>query len=183
MNEWGIPSFYLHSMAYEFAGKLTKKGMRVPDLAFAGGFSDEPGVFKALAMGSPYVKAVCMGRGLMIPGFVGKNIEKWIKEGDLPKTVSKYGNNIEEIFVCYEELKEKYGARVKDIPMGAVGIYTYTQKFKTGLQQLMAGSRNFRLSTMSRDDLMALTPEAADVSGIDYVMAARYDEAMGALLD
>jgi len=183
MNEWGIPSFYLQSLAYEFACKLEKKGYRVPDLAMAGGFSDEPGVFKALAMGNPYFKAVCMGRGLMIPGMVGKNIEKWIKEGDLPKTVSKYGNNIEEIFVCYEELKEKYGARMKDIPMGAVGIYTYTQKFRTGLQQIMAGSRNFRLSTMSREDLMALTPEAAEVSGIDYVMGARYDEAMGALLD
>jgi hypothetical protein len=36
---------------------------------------------------------------------------------------------------------------------------------------------------MGRDDLMALTPEAAEVSGIDYVMGARYDEAMGALLD
>ena len=183
MNEWGIPSFYLQSLAYEFACKLDKKGFRVPDLAMAGGFSDEPGVFKALAMGDPYFKAVCMGRGLMIPGMVGKNIEKWIKEGDLPKTVSKYGNNIEEIFVCYEELKEKYGARIKDIPMGAVGIYTYTQKFRTGLQQIMAGSRNFRLSTMCREDLMALTPEAAEVSGIDYVMSARYDEAMGALLD
>jgi glutamate synthase domain-containing protein 2 len=183
MNEWGIPTFYLQSLANEFACKLDKKGFRVPDLAMAGGFSDEPGVFKALAMGTPYFKAVCMGRGLMIPGMVGKNIEKWIKEGDLPKTVSKYGNNIEEIFVCYEELKEKYGARMKDIPLGAVGIYTYTQKFRTGLQQIMAGSRNFRLSTMSRDDLMALTPEAAEVSGIDYVMGARYDEAMGALLD
>ncbi len=47
----------------------------------------------------------------------------------------------------------------------------------------MAGSRNFRLSTMTRDDLMALTEEAADVSGIEYVMSARYDEAMGQLLD
>ena len=72
---------------------------------------------------------------------------------------------------------------MKEIPMGAVGVYTYAQKFRTGLQQLMAGSRNFRLSTMSRDDLMALTPEAAEVSGIDYVMSARYDEAMGQLLD
>jgi len=183
MNEWGIPTFYLQSLAYEFACKLDKKGYRVPDLAMAGGISDEPGTFKALAMGSPYFKAVCMGRGLMIPGMVGKNIEKWIKEGDLPKSVSKYGNTIEEIFVCYEELKEKFGPRIKEIPMGAVGLYTYTQKFKTGLQQIMAGSRNFRLSTMSRDDLMALTPEAAEVSGIDYVMSARYDEAMGALLD
>jgi glutamate synthase domain-containing protein 2 len=183
MNEWGIPTFYLQALAYDFAEKLAKKGMRIPDLAMAGGFSDEPGVFKALSMGSPYFKAVCMGRGLMIPGMVGKNIEKWIKDGDLPKTVSKYGNNIEEIFVCYEELKEKYGSRIKEIPMGAVGIYTYTQKFRTGLQQIMAGNRNFRLSTITRDDLMALTEDAAEVSGIEYVMAARYDEAMGALLD
>ena len=129
-------------------------------------------MFKAIALGSPHVKAVCMGRGLMIPGFVGKNIEKWIKEGDLPKSVSKYGNNVEEIFVCYEDLKEKFGPRMKEIPMGAVGVYTYAQKFRTGLQQLMAGSRNFRLSTMGREDLMALTEEAAGVSGIEYVMSA-----------
>jgi glutamate synthase domain-containing protein 2 len=183
MNEWGIPTFYLQSLACEFATKLEKKGYRVPDLAMAGGFSDEPGVFKALAMGSPYFKAVCMGRGLMIPGMVGKNIEKWLKEGDLPKSVSKYGNTIEEIFVCYEELKEKFGSRIKEIPMGAVGIYTYTSKFRTGLQQIMAGSRNFRLSTITRDDLMALTEDAAKVSKIKYVMKARYDEAMGQLLD
>ncbi len=183
MNEWGIPTFYLQALTYEFAQKLEKKGYRVPDLAMAGGFSDEPGVFKALAMGSPYFKAVCMGRALMIPGFVGKNIEKWIKDGELPKSVSKYGSSVQEIFVAYEELKEKYGTKMKEIPMGAVGIYTHASKFRTGLQQLMAGSRNFNLSTITRDDLMALTEEAAGVSGIEYVMSARYDEAMGALLD
>jgi glutamate synthase domain-containing protein 2 len=183
MNEWGIPTFYLQSLTVKFCEKLKKKGMRIPNLAMAGGFSDEPGVFKALAMGNPYFKAVCMGRGLMIPGMVGKNIEKWLQAGDLPKSVSKYGSTVEEIFVCYEELKEKYGSKVKEIPMGAVGIYTYTQKFRTGLQQIMAGSRNFRLSTVSRDDLMALTEDAAEVSGIPYVMEARYDEAMGVLLD
>jgi glutamate synthase domain-containing protein 2 len=183
MNEWGIPTFYIQSLMYDFCQKMEKKGMRVPDIAMAGGFSDEPGVFKAIAMGSPYVKAVCMGRGLMIPGMVGKNIEKWIAEGNLPKSVSKYGNSVQEIFVAYEELKEKYGERMKEIPMGAVGIYTHSQKFKTGLQQIMAGSRNFRLSTMSRDDLMSLTEEATKVSKIPYVMEARYNEAMGALLD
>ncbi|HVP96599.1 FMN-binding glutamate synthase family protein [Methanoregula sp.] len=183
MNEWGIPTFYLQSLAYRFSRELEKKGMRVPDLAMAGGFSDEPGVFKALALGSPYFRAVCMGRGLMIPGMVGKNIEKWLQAGDLPKSVSKYGSTIDEIFVCYEELREKYGTRIKEIPMGAVGIYTYTQKFRTGLQQLMAGSRNFRLSTITRGDLMALTTEAAGISGIPYVMEARFDEAMAALLD
>ncbi|MDD1645541.1 MAG: FMN-binding glutamate synthase family protein [Methanomicrobiales archaeon] len=177
MNEWGIPTFYLQAMAYDFAQKLEKKGRRVPDIAMAGGFSSEDGVFKAIAMGSPYVKAVCMGRGLMIPGMVGKNIGVWLKEGNLPNTVSKYGKSAEEIFVSYEELKAKYGNRFKEIPTGAIGIYTYAQRFRTGLQQLMAGSRNFTLGTISRADLMSLTEEATKVSGIPYVMDAYRDEA------
>ena len=177
MNEWGIPTFYLQSLAIEFANKLTDRGMRVPDLAMAGGFSTEDGVYKTLAMGSPYFKAVCMGRSLMIPGMVGKNIQEWMAKGDLPKTVSKFGTKPEEIFVAYEELKAKYGNDFKNIPLGAVAIYTYGQKFKTGLQQIMAGSRNFKLSTISREDLMALTEEAAYVSGIPYVMEARREEA------
>jgi glutamate synthase domain-containing protein 2 len=177
MNEWGIPTFYLQSLAIEFANRLTSRGMRVPDMAMAGGFSTEDGVFKALAMGTPYFKAVCMGRALMIPGMVGKNIGDWLAKNDLPKTVSKYGSRPEEIFVAYEELKARYGNDFKNIPLGAMAIYTYGQRFKTGLQQIMAGSRNFRLSTISRDDLMALTEEASMVSGIPYVMDARRDEA------
>jgi glutamate synthase domain-containing protein 2 len=177
MNEWGIPTFYLESLAYQFCEKLTRKGIKVPDIAIAGGFSTEDGVFKAIAMGSPYVKAVCMGRALMIPGMVGKNIEKWLKEGKLPRTISKYGSRVEEIFVCYEELKEKFGEEIKNLPLGAMGIYAFCQKIKIGLQQLMAGSRNFRISTISRNDLMSLTEEAAKVSGIPYVMEAYRMEA------
>ena len=94
MNEWGVPTFYLQALMYQFCEKLSKRGIRVPDIAMAGGFSSEDGVFKSIAMGSPYVKAVCMGRGLMIPGMVGKNIGNWIKEGNLPKSVSKYGNTV-----------------------------------------------------------------------------------------
>ena len=182
MNEWGMPALYQHAMTYEFCQKLTRRGIRVPDIAVAGGFSTEDGVFKALAMGSPYVKAVCMGRGLMIPGMVGKNIEMWLKEGNLPKTVRQYGEKVEEIFVSYEELKDKYGDDLKDIPLGAVGIYTYSQKFKTGLQQLMAGARKFALKYVDRNDLVALTRDAADISGIAYVMEsdqAEVDKILG----
>jgi len=177
MEEWGIPTFYLEALTYEFCEKLSRKGMRIPDIAIAGGFSSEDHVFKALAMGAPYVKAVCMGRALMIPGMVGKNIDSWIKGKILPKTVSEFGNTEKEIFVCYEELADKYGKGMKDIPLGAVGIYTFTQKLKVGLQQLMAGSRSFSLSAVSRKDLMSLTEEAAKVSGIPYVMEAYRKEA------
>jgi glutamate synthase domain-containing protein 2 len=177
MNEWGIPTFYLEALAYQFAEKLISKGRRVPDLAMAGGFSEEAGVFKAIAMGAPYMKAVCMGRALLIPGMVGKNIKQWINDNKLPKTVSKYGNTPEEIFVTYDTLKDKYGKEIENIPLGAVAIYTFCQKIKTGLQQLMAGSRNFSLSTISRQDVMALTEEAAKISGIPYIMDAYREEA------
>lgn len=177
MEEWGIPTFYLEALTYEFCQKLIKKGMRVPDVAIAGGFSAEDHIFKVLAMGAPYVKAVCMGRALMIPGMVGKNIGQWLKGNNLPVTVSEFGKTEKEIFVCYEELAKKYGNDMKDIPLGAVGIYSFVQKIKVGLQQLMAGSRNFRLNTISRDDLMCLTEEAAKVSGIPYVMDAYRKEA------
>ncbi|MCG2703483.1 MAG: FMN-binding glutamate synthase family protein [Candidatus Omnitrophica bacterium] len=177
MEEWGIPTFYLQSLTYEFCEKLAKKGMRIPDIAIAGGFSTEDHIFKVIAMGAPYVKAVCMGRALMIPGMVGKNISTWIKEDKLPANVSEYGKTEKEIFVCYEELVDRYGKDMKDIPLGAVGIYSFAQKIKVGLQQIMAGSRNFRLNTISRNDLMALTEEAAKISGIPYVMDAYRKEA------
>ncbi len=177
MSEWGIPTFYIQCLTQQFCDKLAKRKMRVPDIAIAGGFSSEDGVFKAIAMGNPYVKAVCMGRALMIPGMVGKNIGKWLKAKDLPKTVSKYGSTVEEIFVSYEDLKKKFGKELKNIPFGAIGLYTFSQKFKAGLQQLMAGSRNFNLSLVSQKDVMSLTEEAAKISGIPYVMDAHRKEA------
>jgi len=180
MQEWGVPTFYLQAMTYELCQKLAARGAFVPDIAIAGGFSSEDHIFKVLAMGAPFVKAVCMGRALMIPGMVGKNIGIWLKEGGdaLPKTVSAFGNSVEEIFVCYEELVAKYGKdAVKSLPLGAIAFYTFSDKLKVGLQQLMAGSRNFKVSTISRQDLMALTPEAAQVSGIPYIMDAYREEA------
>ncbi|MCL1880501.1 MAG: glutamate synthase-related protein [Actinomycetia bacterium] len=178
MEEWGVPTFYLQSMAYELACMLDAQGDYVPDLAIAGGFSEEAGIYKGLAMGAPYFKAVCMGRALMIPGFVGKNIEKWLKEGDLPKTIADFGANKEAIFVTYETLKARFGKDIERIPLGAIGIYTYADRLKVGLQQIMAGSRCMSLPAISRDDLIALTPEAADISGIEYVMDAYRDEAL-----
>lgn len=182
MEEWGIPTFYLQALTYEFCEKLSKKGLRIPDIAIAGGFSSEDHVFKVLALGAPYVKAVCMGRALMIPGMVGKNIGQWLKDKQLPPTVSEFGATEKEIFVYYEELEDKYGKEMKNIPLGALGVYSFSQKIRVGLQQLMAGSRNFRLNTISRSDLMSLTEEAAKISGIPYVMDAYRKEAE-AILD
>jgi len=177
MVEWGVPTVYLEAMTYELCSKLAARGKFVPDIAFGGGFSTEDHMFKALALGAPYVKAVCLGRAIMIPGMVGKNIGIWLKEGNLPRTVSQFGTSVEEIFVTYETLKAKYGSQVSELPLGAIGWYTYCDKLKVGLQQLMAGSRNFALQSISRKDIMALTREAEDVTGIAYVMNAYRSEA------
>jgi glutamate synthase domain-containing protein 2 len=178
MEEWGVPTFYLQCMTNELCGMLAKKGAYIPSIAIAGGFSTEDHIFKVLALGAPYTKAVCMGRALMIPGMVGKNIDEWIKTNKLPKELKPFGNTKEEIFVCYEELRAKYGKELDQMPLGAVGVYSFAQKLRVGLQQLMAGSRRFRLDQISRNDLAALTEDAAKISGIPYVMNAYREDAM-----
>ena len=63
------------------------------------------------------------------------------------------------------------------LPTGALGLYTYYERLAQGLRQLMAGSRKFSVECLSRDDIAALTPEAAAVSGIPYVMDVDRSEA------
>jgi hypothetical protein len=40
----------------------------------------------------------------------------------------------------------------------------------------MAGSRKFTMATISRDDVAALTPDAARITGLPYVMDADREE-------
>lgn len=176
MNEWGIPTIYLQSLMYQYAKRLEENGAFVPDIGIAGGFSLEDHVFKAIAMGAPYVKGVCMGRATMIPAMVGKNVGKWLEEGNLPRDVAKYGDSVDQIFEAASELMEKYGDRFAELPLGAVALYGYCDRVSTGLRQLMAGARKFALKHLSRDDLIALTREAAEITGISYVMDADREE-------
>jgi hypothetical protein len=66
---------------------------------------------------------------------------------------------------------------MKHIPLGAVGIYSYVDKLKVGLQQLMAGARCFSVPAITRRELMSLTEECAKVTGIPYLMDAYRAEA------
>jgi hypothetical protein len=101
-----------------------------------------------------------------------------MSKNDLPKTVSQYGSSVEEIFVCYEAVKDLVGAgEIKEIPLGAIGIYSYADKIRVGLQQLMAGARCFNVASISRKELMSLTEECTRVTKIPYVMDAYRQEA------
>ena len=69
-----------------------------------------------------------------------------------------------------------YGKDFEKIPAGAIGMYSYIDRMKQGLQQLMAGSRKFALEYIDRGDLVALTRDAADISGIPFVMDSDKEE-------
>jgi hypothetical protein len=62
-------------------------------------------------------------------------------------------------------------------PTGDIGLYTYYERLAQGLRQLMAGSRKLAVEYISRDDLAALTREAAEVSGVQYVTNIDQEEA------
>jgi len=135
-----------------------------------GGITLEDQIFKVLALGSPYVKAIGMARAPLTAAMVGKTVGQRILEGELPVYYGRFGDSFEEIFVETGQLKTKFGNRSEDLPAGAIGLYTYFQRLVQGLKQLMCGARKFALSYITRDDIAALTPEAARISGIKYIM-------------
>jgi len=192
MEAWGVPSIFLHSKAYEYAKILADRGERVVDLSFAGGLAREDHIFKALALGAPFVKSICMGRSLMIPGFLGSNIEgvfnpdrraelnsHWEK---LPNGVTSVGTYPEEIFAGYHDLQLKVGAEeMKKIPFGGIAAWTLSDKLAAGLQQFMAGARKFKLSEITRADVFSANRETEEETGIKFLTDVQDEEARGIL--
>jgi glutamate synthase domain-containing protein 2 len=175
MNEWGIPTVHLECLAYQICERLKEKGAYIPPIAIAGGLSLEDHIFKALALAAPYVKAICLGRAIMTAAMVGKTHGRLMRDKrDLE------GEDIEggylSLFAVGSQLKERFGKDFVKLPAGAIGMYSYIDRLRQGLQQLMAGARKFALKYIDRNDLVALTREAADISGIPYVMDSDREE-------
>lgn len=192
METWGVPSIYLHAKAHEYAQVLQDKGEKVVDMAFAGGLAREDQIFKALALGAPFTKLICMGRSLMIPAYLGSNIEGVLRPesresvhgnwNDMPAGVYQIGSRAEEIFAGYYEVQRKVGTNeMKNIPFGAIATWTLADKLAAGLQQLMAGARKFRASEISREDIFSANRETAEVTKIPFMTDAD-DEAARSIL-
>lgn len=192
MQHWGVPSLALHAKAYEYCKILADKGLKVPDISFAGGFAREDHLFKALSLGAPYTKLVCLGRAPMIAGFLGSNIEgtfyperKASLHGHwetLPSSVTEYGKFPEEIFAAWETVQNKVGAdEMKNIPFGAIAMCGYTDKLASGLQQFMAGARKFDVSKLTRNDLISANRETEDVTKIPFMTDALNGSALSIL--
>jgi len=63
-------------------------------------------------------------------------------------------------------------------PMRSTPPVISTRKIRVGLQQIMAGSRNWQVPYISRKDLFSLSEECAKVTAIPYVMDAYREEAL-----
>jgi glutamate synthase domain-containing protein 2 len=175
MNEWGIPTVQLECLTYQMCQRLAAKGAYIPPIAIAGGLSLEDHIFKAIALGAPYVKAICLGRAIFTAAMVGKTHGKLMAE-----KMELEGEDVEDgylrLFAVGADLKERFGKDFSKLPAGSIGMYSYIDRLKQGLQQLMAGARKFAVQYIDRNDLMTLTREAADVSGISHVMDADAEE-------
>ena len=184
MNEWGVPTVELHSLLYQYTKRMADKGEYVPALALAGGFTFEDQIYKGLALGAPFVKLIGMARSPLAAVMVGKTIGKAIEGHELPVYVERFGSSIDEIFVTASELRKELGKDTFDkLPTGAIGLFTYYERLAQGLRQLMCGSRKFTLGHITRDDLACLTPESANISGLDFIMDVDKEEAEKILND
>ena len=192
MEHWGVPSLPLHAKAYDYCKLLADRGIKVPPIALAGGFAREDHIIKALALGAPYTRLVCMGRAPMIAGYLGSNIEGVFHPDrreainghwhELPPSVKVVGNHPEEIFLAWEAVKKKVGAdEMEKIPFGAIAMYGYADKLMCGVQQFLAGARKFKLSELTRAELMAANRETAAETGIPYLSDAESESAMAIL--
>ncbi len=97
-----------------------------------------------------------MGRAMMIPGFVGNNIEGVVGDGgrqglwnELPSAGQAVradsGGDLRHLLHAQRPLRRRGWTRSRS---GAVAMYTFVDKLRTGLTQFMAGARSFRLDTL-----------------------------------
>lgn len=193
VDAWGVPSILLHAKTREYAERYHDRGRKVVHIAVGGGLAKPSQVFKALALGAPYTKAVCLSRAFMVPAFLGANIEgalfpdrratvngSWDK---LPKTVSAIGETPETIFAGYYDLEQRLGAdEAKRLPLGAVAMWTMCDRLGAGLQHLMGGARKFGVEHISRDDIGAANEETARATGIPFLTEQEDDAALRILM-
>lgn len=174
MNEWGTPPIETFQKAYEYAEKLAKKGKHIPDIVFAGGFALEDHLFKGLAFGSPYAKAIGMCRAPLTAVMASTALYRRIEHEGEQSLMDKYGRDKDEVFFGAMKLKSMIGERLGELPAGAIGVFTYLMRVDQGLRQMMAGARKFNLAEKEarpdRNDLVALTRQASDITKIPYIL-------------
>ena len=163
MNEWGYPAVLIEAAIVPICQRLEAEGIRVPDIAITGGFATEDQVYKALALGAPYVKIVGLCRASMAAAMNGKRIGELLASGKVPPHIARYGTTKEEVFADLPALRGLYGDVANDFSTGAIGTYSYLARIRFGLQHFAALNRKFDLAFADQSDLIPLTLEAREI--------------------
>jgi hypothetical protein len=189
MNDCSTPTVYLQAQVMNCVRIMKENGMYVPDIAFAGGFVNETQIFKSMAMSDlgsgPTVKAIAMARSPITAVMKAEYFTELSKKNQLPADFAKtYTSDPAKFMIAYSELEKQYGSDAKKIPIGAVGLYTYWHdRIGVGLQQLMAGSRKFKLNCIARNDIASISERATRVTGIPMISDIEADLMSRILLD
>jgi hypothetical protein len=166
MNEWGMPTVTLETIAIRVLGGLAKAGKPLPPVAMAGGFATEDQVYKGLALGAPYVGTIAIGRAAMAAASIGRLVGESIRDGSAPKEYARFGSTVEELFADLRLLKAYYGDEASSVPTGAIGVFSYLNRVSDGLRMFMALNRKFALRHIGREDIVPLTEVAARATGL-----------------
>ncbi|MHA1931021.1 MAG: glutamate synthase-related protein [Promethearchaeota archaeon] len=174
MNEGSIPTAYLEALVVGCLDMIKTKNpnAKIPSIAIAGGIANETQMFKALAMGAPYINCIAMARAPITAAMKGKYIGDVIskKEGTpamlknlgFPKEKDPKSLTLNEAFVEYDNLHRIYNGNT--IPPSAIGVYTYfASKLGIGIKQLLAGVRKFKSDLLSREDIAYISQRAKEV--------------------
>ncbi len=174
MNEGSIPTAYLEALVVGCLDMIKKKSpnAKIPTVAMAGGFANETQMFKALAMGAPYMTCIAVARAPITAAMKAKWAAKSIENKEVtpamlnylgfPKDKDPDSLTMSEAFLEYDALMRKF--HNKEIPAAAIGVYTYfTSKLGIGLKQLLAGARKFKLNLLDREDIAAISQRAINV--------------------
>jgi hypothetical protein len=162
MNEWSLPTIELERVVHNIMGELEKEGEWLPAAAIAGGIATEDTMFKALAIGAPYINMVAIGRGAMAAAMTAKNIGDMIEKGNIPSAYECFGHSIDTIFRESKRIKHLYKDVNTPITPGAIGLFSYIDRLTLGMKLFMALNRKFSLKYIDQTDVIPLTREAKE---------------------
>ncbi len=162
MNEWSYPTIELEQIVHNIMAELDKEGAWLPAIAIGGGIVFEDVMFKALALGAPYVKLVAIGRGAMAAAMSAKKIGEMIKNGAVPTIYKEYGTAVDSTFVEAATLRKMYKDVKGQVSPGSIGVYSFIKRVSWGMKLFMTLNRKFKLELLDQSDIIPLTRDAKE---------------------
>ncbi|SDD74099.1 hypothetical protein SAMN04488499_1003221 [Sporomusa acidovorans] len=83
-----------------------------------------------------------------------------IEQRNIPAAYRKFGESIDDIFRESKHLRYRYQEKKTEITPGAIGVYSYIHRLKSGMRLFMTLNRKFDLKYIDQSDVIPLTQQA-----------------------